>query len=186
MKKLLPSMLVAVLVSCIVCLLCGCTSKSDKKISNEVIVEKLEAVSELTTARLTFNGLLHYEEGKISFLTKKAFFMTYVAEVKAGIDLSAAKVNVSEEKVEIVLPKPGILSIYIDPASLSFYDEKTALFNREDKNDAAEALIEAENDVKEKAQIDALYKMAEDQTIIVLENLCKDLIGERMLLIRFQ
>ena len=49
-------------------------------ITNTYISSKLETVSNLTTAELTYNGLIHYEEGDIPILTKKSFSMVYRAE----------------------------------------------------------------------------------------------------------
>lgn len=36
---------------------------------------------------MIYNGLIHYSDGSIPFLTQKAFNMTYRAEVRAGVDL---------------------------------------------------------------------------------------------------
>ena len=49
------------------------TKKDEPEITNTFISEKLEAVSELTTAKLTYTGLVRYTEGNIPFLTKKEF-----------------------------------------------------------------------------------------------------------------
>ena len=69
-------------------------AKSDEPVlSSTFISEKLEKVSELTTAKLTYNGLVQYTDGKVPFLTKKAFSMIYRAEVKAGVELSETDIS---------------------------------------------------------------------------------------------
>ena len=162
----------------------GCSAKAD--ITNELVVSKLEAVSELTTARLTFNGLLHYEEGKIPLLTKKAFFMTYCAEVKAGIDLSAVEVEITDAALTLSVPEPTVQSIYILPDSIKFYNESSALFNPEGKEDAIDAIAEAQADVQAKADIAQMLDTARSQTELLLENLFVDSLDGRAFVIRYQ
>ena len=166
-----------------VLLLCSCAQRPD--ISNELVASKLEAVSELTTARLTYNGLLHYEEGKVPLLTKKAFFMVYCAEVEAGIDLSAVEITVADDTLTLTLPAPVIQSIHVIPDSIQFYNEKSALFNPDNKDDAIDAIAEAEADVQAKADIAQMLDTAKNQTELLLTNLFADTIGERSLVIRY-
>ena len=83
---------------------------------------------------------MRYENGDIDFITKKAFTMVYDAEVRAGVDLAQARVEVSGNAITVSLPAPQLLGIEIDPNSLEFYDSSFALFNWENKQDTAEAL----------------------------------------------
>ena len=158
----------------------------EPEVTNDLIAAKLESVSELTTAQLTYNGLLHYEEGKIPLLTQKAFFMLYCAEVEAGIDLSQVKITVSNDTVELLLPQAEVLDVYILPDSIQFYDEKSALLNWDNKNDALDAIAAAEADVLERGGIDALLETADQQTILLLKALLSDTIGARTLVVGYQ
>lgn len=54
------------------------------ELTSTLVGSRLEAVSELTSAKMTYNGFIHSEEGTIPLLTQKAYFMTYEADVKAG------------------------------------------------------------------------------------------------------
>lgn len=158
----------------------------EPEVTNDLIATKLESVSELTAAQLTYNGLLHYEEGSIPLLTKKAFFMLYCAEVEAGIDLTEVKINISKSEVELLLPRAQVQDVYILPESIQFYDEKSALLNWDNKNDAIDAISAAEEDVLARGGIDALIETANQQTALLLEALLQDTIGERDLVIRYQ
>ena len=60
--------------------------KNETQITSSFISDKLEMVSELTTAKLTYNGLVYYSDGSIPLLTQKSFTMTYRAEVRAGVE----------------------------------------------------------------------------------------------------
>ena len=103
--------------------------KSETQITSSFISDKLEMVSELTTAKLTYNGLVYYSDGSIPLLTQKSFTMTYRAEVRAGVDLSQATVDMEGSTVRITLPQAAILSHEIDEDSVEVFDEKTSIFN---------------------------------------------------------
>ena len=77
------------------------TAPKEPELTSAFVSGKLEAVSELTTARLTYTGLIKYSEGKIPFLTKNSFSMIYTARVRAGIDIRQAKIDIQEDQVVI-------------------------------------------------------------------------------------
>lgn len=154
-------------------------------ITNTFISEKLEAVSDLTSAKLTYNGLIRYTDGNIPILTQKGFSMVYCAQIEAGIHLSEVDINVTDSKVEIVLPKVEILDINIDSDSIQFYDEKAALFNWTEKEDVVDAMKAAEEDVMANAEVDKLKEKAKKQIMLLLKNIFEDVIGDRTLEIRY-
>ena len=73
-------------------------------LSSTSIQEQLSDCSELATAKLDYRGLVRYENGDIDFITKKAFTMVYDAEVRAGVDLAQARVEVSGNAITVSLP----------------------------------------------------------------------------------
>lgn len=141
----------------------------------EVDAATLEAqiadCSDLTTSKLTYTGYVSYEEGTIPLINKKAFSMKYVAEARAGVDLSKAKVTLSEGTITVKLPKAETQVIAIDPNSLEFFDEQRALFNWQDRTDSATALEAAEADVETKIDQTALIEEANKQAHKVIEEL---------------
>ena len=162
------------------------TKKDEPEITNTFISEKLEAVSELTTAKLTYTGLVRYTEGNIPFLTKKEFNMLYRAGVRAGIDLSQANIDVTDSDVKLTLPKAEIQEISVDADSIQFYDESFALFNGEKREDTLEALKVAEEDVRENGNMEELMAEAQEQTEILLTGFLDELIGDRTLVISYR
>lgn len=162
------------------------TKRDDPEISNTFISEKLEEVSELTSAELTYNGLASYSDGEIPLLTKKSFKMIYRAEVDAGIDLSEVEVEVTNSKVKILLPEAEVQDIIVDPDSLEFYDESFALFNWEDRDDTVEALKLAKEDVLENGNIEELKEKAQEQTEMLLAKMLEEFIGDRELVISYK
>lgn len=185
--RLIKTLIIAVAVI-IVAIMIGRIFNSDKEpdITNTFISDKLEAVSELVSAEMTYNGLVRYTDGNVPFLTQKAFSMIYRAEVKAGIDLEEVDIDVTDSKVKIILPEIELLDISIDSDSIQFYDEKSALFNWTEKEDVIDAIKAAEDDVKANADVDRLKEKAKEQTEIILECLFEDTIGDRTLEISYK
>lgn len=141
------------------------------KVSASSIEEKLSKCSDLTTARLDYRGIIRYEDGDIQYINKKSFSMIYDAHIKAGIDLSQAKVSVKGKKITVTIPKPEIQDIVVDPDSLEFYDEKLALFNWTKKEDTAKAMKAAKEDADQKAAQTDLIKQASEQARTVITTL---------------
>lgn len=135
------------------------------------IQEQLTNTSELATSKLEYRGLVRYENGDIDFLTKKGFTMVYDAEIRAGVDLSQATVNVNGKSITVSLPMAEVLNISIDPDSIEFYDEAFALFNWENKQDTTEALVTAKQDAEGKVDQVRMIEEANNQAKVLVENL---------------
>lgn len=117
-------------------------------VSAAVIETQLAECSDLATAKMHYNGLVHYESGDIPLINKKTFSMTYQAEVRAGIDLSQADVQVANGVISVRLPKATIQTASIDQSSVKFFDQTWSLFNWESKDDAKTALEQAQKDLE--------------------------------------
>ena len=140
-------------------------------LSSTSIQEQLSNCSELATAKLEYRGLVRSEDGDIDFINKKSFSMVYDAEVRAGVDLSQARVEVDGRNVTVSLPAPQMFGIEIDPNSIEFYDSSFALFNWENKKDTADALIVAQQDAEGKVNQSNLLSEARDQAHALVESL---------------
>lgn len=171
-----------------VILLIGKMIEENKKpdVTGAYISSKLETVSELTTAELTYNGLIRYEDGDVPLLTKKSFSMVYCAEITAGVDLSGVKSTITDTEVILTVPAVTIQDIDIDETSIQFYDEQVALFNWTEKEDTLDAMAEAKKDVAERVNLEELKTKAETQTKSILHGLFDGAIGERVLRIEFE
>lgn len=148
------------------------------RLDTTTVTEQLERVQELATAKLSYRGLVKYEEGDIDFINKKGFTMIYDAEVRAGVDLSKARVEVSGKDVRVTLPAATVQSISIDPDSIQFYDEKFALFNWQNRTDAAEALKLAQENANAKVDASKLITEANDQAVEAVKALLSPFTGE--------
>ena len=161
------------------------TQKDEPQITSSFISNKLEMVSELTTAKLTYNCLVYYSDGSIPLLTQKSFTMTYRAEVRAGVDLSKAEIKITDKEVLLTLPAVQILDTVVDSDSIQFYDEKAALLNWGKKTDVLDGMTAAQKDVEEKADFDSLKLEAKNQTKQLLTGIFSGAIGNRELVVKF-
>ena len=147
------------------------TFQPSVSLSSTSIQEQLSNCSELATAKLDYRGLVRYEEGDIDFINKKAFSMVYDAEVRSGVDLSQAHVEVSGNAVTVTLPAPQMFGVEIDPDSIEFYDSSFALFNWESREDTSEALKLAQSDAEGKVDQTGMLDQARSQAHSLVENL---------------
>lgn len=122
--------------------------------SNVITLGEIYPTAELTTSTQTMQDEVEYKEGEIPYLTQKSFTIRYCAEYKAGIkDAHLIKIAKTDDMVKVDLPEIEIIDIGVIEESVEFIDEKKALFNWEDKDDATNAIILAEENAKEKVSL---------------------------------
>lgn len=155
----------------------------ERKIDVTYIGDKLESISELATAKMTYNGIIHFTDGKIPFITKKEFYMSYRVSVKAGFDLSKAEIRVTENTVSITLAEAEIYEPIVDESSFQFFDKSIAIFNPEKMDDLTEAISEAKDDVLAQPETEELKEKAQESVKALLAALLEGQIGERDLII---
>jgi len=186
-KAVVYLLIVIILAGMVVYLTQSLRRERQPEITGTFIDSKLEAAGELTSAKMIYNGLIHYSDGTISLLTQKAFNMTYRAEVHAGVDLSQAKTEVTDTEVIVTLPAVEILDISIDDDSIQYYDEKAALLNWERKEDALDAIASAKEDVEQQTQeMEDLETMAREQAKTLITGMLSETIGDKTLVIKFE
>lgn len=136
-KELLTAVVLCGIVGGI-CFLSGRYSAVPKEQTPEldavVLESQLSDLSELASVSYTYTNMAQFSSSgtfygmKVPFTTK-SFILTYDGEIKAGVELSAAKVAVHEGAVTVTLPQAKILSHEIAEDSVEIFDEKTSIFN---------------------------------------------------------
>ncbi len=157
------------------------------QIDVSLIVGELKSAAELSTAEISYTGVLHYEDG--AFLAKKSFFMIYHADVRAGIDFKKFKpenVVITDTTVTVSLPKIEILETNIIEDKIVLIDEKKSIFNPESKEDLQMALKDAKSDLDLNLDAKALMKKATEEAKKFIEKFIRPYIGDRTLEIKFQ
>ena len=99
-----------------------------------VLESRLTEIAELATVSYHYTNISQFESNndfygvKIPFTTKR-FILSYDGEIKGGVDLSKAVVEVFDTVAAVTLPAPEILSHETDRDTLKVFDEKTSIFN---------------------------------------------------------
>lgn len=150
--------------------------EKQEKVSNEIVTATLEQASELTTAKLNYKGFAKYKDSGVTFINKSDFLMVYKATMRAGIDLKKVKTEVDDEKkiIWVKVPKAEIQEVKIDPSSIKYYDEKIALFNTNEKEDANKAQALAEKEAKKEAKNLGVLELADKQAKSLVKGILKD------------
>lgn len=158
------------------------------EIDTKLIVGELKSAAELSTAELSYTGIVHYVDGSVPLLTKKAFYIIYCAEIKAGLDfekIGDESIVVTDETVTVILPKIEIFEPDILEDSIIFVDEKKAMFNPDSKEDALAAIQEAKKDLNLNLDARSLMKKAAIEAETFIEVFLRPLIANRTLDIKF-
>jgi len=154
-------------------------NESKKATVNSSFIEaRLAECSDLTTCNLEYVDLVKYVSGTIPLFTKRSFSMIYQANIRAGIDLSEAKVTMTNKETIVTLPETKIQSIDVDTETLRFYDEHFALFSWNDKEDISNAIKMAREDATEHANLDRLRDQARQQAEAVITKLIEPTLSD--------
>ena len=126
---------------------------------------QLTEISELAVVNYHYTNMAQFENGsdfygvRLPFTTKR-FILTYDGEIKAGIDLEKALVEVGEGGVTVRLPEAEILSHEMDEGSVEIFDEKASIFNPFTVEDFAAFQAEQKDAMEQKALESGLLEEA--------------------------
>ena len=153
--------------------------KSESHINEEVLREKLETCSELTSAKYQVEGQITRTEsykteyGWLNKLGTKSFTVKYSATIAFAVDLAKAKISVDSNTniVRIALPSATMQSLTIPSDSLQIVSETKSLINWENKNDMKEALLDAEIHALKTCDTTKMIRMANTEAVKTLGTL---------------
>ena len=144
---------------------------------------QLQQISQLATVRYSYTNMGQFENSnefygiKLPFTTK-SFIVAYDGTIIAGVDLTQAKVSVTDQKVTISLPAPQILSHEVDPNSLEVFDETTSIFNPITIEDYTGFQADQQGVMEEKAIQSGLLTQAKNQAETAIGGLITPLLQE--------
>ncbi|MCI9525217.1 MAG: DUF4230 domain-containing protein [Erysipelotrichaceae bacterium] len=107
---------------------------ADPVVTSTALTQQLQEVSELAVMEYNYTKVGKFENS-LTFngwnipLTKKSFLLTYAGELKAGVRMDQAEVEVQGKNITVLLPPVEILSNIIDENSIEVYDETKNIFN---------------------------------------------------------
>ena len=152
-------------------------------LSSITVENQLQQISQLATVRYSYTNMGQFENSnefygiKLPFTTK-SFIVAYDGTIIAGVDLTQAKVTVTDQKVTIALPAPQILSHEVDPNSLEVFDETTSIFNPITIEDYTGFQADQQGVMEDKAIQGGLLTQAKDQAEAAIGGLITPLLQE--------
>ena len=152
-------------------------------LSSITVENQLQQISQLATIRYSYTNMGQFENSnefygiKLPFTTK-SFIVAYDGTITAGVDLTKAKVTVTDQKVTIALPAPQILSHEVDPNSLEVFDETTSIFNPITIEDYTGFQADQQGVMEDKAIQGGLLTQAKDQAEAAIGGLITPLLQE--------
>ena len=156
----------------------------EPRVTNAFISGKLEAASEVTSAKYLYSGIKDYEDGFIPVINRSKFSMYYTATVRAGIENTAEiERQITDDKVILTLPAAQVLDVHIHPDSLRYFDKESPLIHPKDREQVAELLSLAEEDART-ADMGELLDLADEQLEKIMRGILEDSIGECKLVIK--
>lgn len=148
------------------------SEKSEPKVSySNIYSRKVQGLSELAVLSTTYNGITEVRNEWFIDVLDEVALMEYKAEVKVGIDLSKAEVNVDDEKrtIDVKLPAAGAVDINILKSSIKWDDVS---WNKlEGKQFVKQGLIQAESECREKIDETDMVKRANIRAKTLVEDM---------------
>ena len=152
-------------------------------LSSITVENQLQQISQLATVRYSYTNMGQFENSNEFYginlpFTTKSFIVAYDGTITAGVDLTQAKVTITDQKVTIALPAPQILSHEVDPNSLEVFDETTSIFNPITIEDYTDFQADQQGVMEEKAVQGGLLTQAKGQAEAAIGGLITPLLQE--------
>lgn len=144
------------------------------------IIEKIAFIQELSLVKYHYTSVIglksnkKFQEIDLPF-TGKSFLASYDGFIEAGVDLEKASIEISQQNIRLVLPKPILTEHSIDEKSLVVYDESKNILNPIKIEDYNEALKREKQVMEEKAIANGILKQSEEQATLLLKNFLSEL-----------
>ena len=183
-KTVIGILLIAVVAIAIVVYIRFFAYKDEATLTNRMVLSTITKSSELTTAKLNFQGFAKYDDKGIPVINKADFSMIYEATARIGIDLEKVKSRVIDPKkdkkgvVWITLPKAEVQEVKIKPDSIEYFNEKVALFNFDDKEDSDKAQTLAEEEARKQAENMGVLEYADMNAKELIIGILSDVVPE--------
>lgn len=142
---------------------------SEPDVTSTTLTEQLQDIEELATLSYhytkvgKFSNNLQFNGWDIP-LTQKSFLITYSGQLKAGVKMDQAKVEVTDNVITVSIPEIEILSNEIDENSIEVYDETKNIFNPISINDYKTFAKKEKDKVAEEAIENGLLSEAATKT----------------------
>lgn len=144
---------------------------SEPKITQAVVLERLQEVAKLVSSEMVLRDVVIYEQTR--FRSTKRALLVVTGRVSAGINLRRANVQIDEaaKRVIVTLPQAEIVSVEV--LSLTTYDEQSGLLNPFTPEDRDLIQIRVRTQLKEAARQSRILEHADASAVKALEALLR-------------
>lgn len=151
---------------------------SKKGPDTQLLAATLEKSDELTSAKLNYEGMYHYDDSGVPIWNKSSFYMVYKATARAGVNLKEVKIISDDAKkiITITMPEATIQEVKIAADDIQFYDVGFSLFNWDARDDENRAIAKAEADAESKLTDLGILEFADSTAKEVVTGLLSDAI----------
>jgi hypothetical protein len=104
------------------------TTPAPPQITQQVVVERLQAVAKLVASEMTLRDVVTYEQTR--FTATKRALLVVTGRVSAGVDLergTEVEIDSATKRIVLTLPPAPIMSV--DVLDVTTYDERAGLLN---------------------------------------------------------
>ncbi|MBU5479429.1 DUF4230 domain-containing protein [Eubacterium sp. MSJ-13] len=148
------------------------SGKSEPKVSySNVYSEKVKGLSELAVLSTTYNGITEVRNKWFIDVLDEVALMEYKAQVKVGVDLSAADIKVDDKKktIDVKLPAADAVEINIIKSSIKWDDVS---WNKlEGKQFVKQGLIQAESECRDRIDETDMVEKANMRAKMLVEDI---------------
>ncbi|MDF2884155.1 MAG: hypothetical protein K0R54_4721 [Clostridiaceae bacterium] len=181
-KRFMPVFLVCVIILLSIFTLISIKNiKQKNTITSSIVQEKLVKIKELATTKYSYTKVLELKNNKtingidLPF-TEKYFLLQYDGYIKAGVDLTKAKIDMkNNDTITITLEKSKILDHVIDESSIHLYDEKSSVFNKLQLQDMVNEISNQKSTVEQAVIKKGLLTESDTNAKTLLTELLKSL-----------
>lgn len=156
--------------------------ESEPAITADLLGQQLRDIQELSTVEYHYTNMGRFENQKDFYgwkvpFTTKSFIVAYDGVIKAGVDLSEMKIEVSGKTITVTMPEAKVLSHEMDEESLEVYDETHNIFNPIEIEDYTQFTADQKESIEARALDNGLLTSAAQRAENTVRGLIEALPG---------
>ena len=156
--------------------------ESEPVITADLLGQQLRDIQELSTVEYHYTNMGRFENQKDFYgwkvpFTTKSFIVAYDGVIKAGVDLSGMKIEVSGKTITVTMPEAKVLSHEMDEESLEVYDETHNIFNPIEIEDYTQFTADQKESIEARALDNGLLTSAAQRAENTVRGLIEALPG---------
>lgn len=175
--------IILIVVAIILILSAVCIFSKEKEEPEE---EQIKAICELATLDCYYNNVAKITKEKGSGLShvlekEREIWIEYEAIVKIGIDMKELSIKITDNKVEVSMPKAAIMDVLINKDTMnadSYIISEDGFFNKNKvtTEEQQDAIVKAQIQLEQKVNNNPiLFEQAEKKAKSLIENYIKTL-----------